>query len=303
MADLIEVRGLEKSYGDFLLRDIDLAVAQGEVVGLVGENGAGKTTAIKCMLGLAMPDAGTVRLFGTQVFDGRDAGSFDERAMLDARRRLGVVFDSLPFPRDMMVRDVRSLGASAYETWDDGRFDGLLSEFDLTGKKRAGELSRGMGMKLQLAFALAHDPDLLVLDEATAGLDPIAREEVLEMLRAFVADERRGILFSSHITSDLEKIADRVVCIDGGRELFDLPKDDICDMAGIAALRAVQLDDVRAWVHEQEGAGRMRMMRTAYATELLVPDRLAFSRAFPDYEVRRADIDEYLLFTMKGETL
>ena len=161
-------------------------------------------------------------------------------------------------------------------------------------------MSRGMGMKLTLAFALSHNPELLVLDEATAGLDPIARDEVLDLLRDFMAEGDRGILMSTHITSDLEKIADEVVCVDAGRIVFTAPKDAITDEAGVARCRAA---DVTAILDVGFFApGEARILRHDYGYDVLAPDRFAFARAFPDIPVDKATIEDYMTLTLKGES-
>ena len=184
-----------------------------------------------------------------------------------------------------------------------------MEHFGLAPDKKVTDLSRGMGMKLSLAFALAHHPQLLILDEATAGLDPLARDEVLDMLRAFMAgdatpgaalaetpaESARGILMSSHITSDLEKIADRIVCIDEGRKIFDADKDEICNMAGIAHCKSSQLESIAAVLSgtaEAPGAPAVRVIVGKYSTDLLVPDRFAFAQAFPEIPVEPATLDD-----------
>ncbi len=157
-----------------------------------------------------------------------------------------------------------------------------------------------MGMKLTLAFALAHHPELLVLDEATAGLDPIARDEVLDILRDFVAEGDRGILMSTHITSDLEKIADEIVCVDNGAIVFTSPKDVITDEAGVARCRAAEVETLLASGVVAPGAAHV--MRHDYGTDVLVPDRFAVARAFPDLVVDKATIEDYMTLTLKGES-
>ena len=293
MTYLMEINNLGKRYDDFELSGVSLAVEPGCVVGFIGSNGAGKTTTIKAVLGIIAADAGTVRLFGQPVTCGS--------AEMDAiKSRIGIVLDTCAFPDTCRVCDVGAIGRAAYREWDAAQFDELCDRFNLAPKKKVSELSRGMGMKLTLAFALSHNPELLVLDEATAGLDPMARDEILDLLRDFMADESRGILISSHITTDLEKIADRVVCIDQGRIAFDVEKDLITDMAGVAHCRTAEFEDVRA--SDLFASGELRWLRQPMSVDVLVPDRFAFAKRFPHIACDRATIDDYLQLTLKGET-
>ena len=302
MTYLMEINNLGKRYDDFELSGVSLAVEPGCVVGFIGSNGAGKTTTIKAILGIIAADAGTVRLFGQPVTCGS--------AALDAMSPLKVlgrgysiarnVLDTCAFPDTCRVCDVGAIGRAAYREWDAAQFAALCDRFNLAPKKKVSELSRGMGMKLTLAFALSHNPELLVLDEATAGLDPIARDEVLDLLRDFMAEDGRGILMSTHITSDLEKIADEVVCVDAGRIVFTAPKDAITDEAGVARCRAA---DVTAILDAGFFApGEARILRHDYGCDVLAPDRFAFARAFPDIPVDKATIEDYMTLTLKGES-
>ena len=238
MDTLIQGAGITKRYGDFALDAFNITVEPDRVVGLIGSNGAGKTTLLKTLLGMTAPDTGTIRLLGA---DPHAHGALDT-----LKQRIGVVLDTCAFPVTMKVRDVETLGRAAYEKWDRAQFTELCTTFGLAPKKLVKDLSRGMGMKLSLAFALSHDPDLLILDEATAGLDPIARDEVLDIIRAFMLEEGRGVLMATHITTDLEKIADEVICIDDGALAFALPKEAICDEAGIAHCRTTELEAIKA---------------------------------------------------------
>ena len=225
MSDLLRIQNLEKHYDGFDLEDVNLSVPAGSVVGFIGSNGAGKTTTIKAVLGLIEPDAGTVSLFGEETVGA------PQKRLAELKQRIGVVFDTCSFPEELTVKTVGKLMAQCYENWNPGSFRSFARTFQLPEDKAVKDLSRGMGMKLSLACALAHDPDLLILDEATAGLDPMAREEALDTLRMFMNEDGRGILMSSHITSDLEKIADYIVCIDEGNIVFSVEKDAITDVA------------------------------------------------------------------------
>lgn len=290
MQNLLELKGASRRVSDrFSLRDVTLTVEPGQIVGFVGANGAGKTTTIRAALGLIKLDAGEVHLFGQRC--GADAPDESQRHL---RSRVGLVLDTCPFPSTLKVGQIERLVGPAYPTWDRETFAGFINRFDLNPKTKVKDLSRGMGMKLQLACALSHNAKLLVLDEATAGLDPMAREELLDELLAFVADGQRSVLLSSHITSDLDRAADRVICIDNGSIVFDLPREDITDRAGIAHCTQTQAAELMACV---EGA---RAAHHAYSVDVLVPNRREALEAFPEIPCDRATIDDYLRLILKG---
>lgn len=291
-AALIEARGLTKHYDGFSLEGVDLAVNEGEVVGFVGQNGAGKSTTIKALLGLIRVDGGEGSVLGTP------SDELTRTSGAATKERVGVVFDTVSLPGHLRVADVGRIYASAFASWDAHRFSQLTHDLGLDPKKAVKDLSRGMGMKLSLACALAHDPQVLILDEATAGLDPMARDEALERLRDFVAQPGHAILMSSHITSDLERIADRIACIDAGRIVFDLEKDAITDSAGVARCRVADLERIASsgMVPDSE----LRYLRHDYGIDVLVPDRFAFAEMFPDIPCDRMTIDDYMALTLKG---
>ena len=295
MSNLLNIRNLSKHYDGFDLADVSIDVPAGSVVGFVGSNGAGKTTTIKSVLGLVNPDGGQIALLGEEITGAPAA------RLAELKQRVGVVFDTCSFPEELDIDAVGKLMAACYRTWDRGVYRDYLNEFQLPRDKAVKDLSRGMSMKLSLACALAHHPDLLILDEATAGLDPIAREEALDILRDFMSDENHGILMSSHITSDLEKIADYIVCIDKGRIVFSVEKDAITDTAGVAQCRAMEFAQIVDSGFFEPGT--LHFERSAYGTLVLAPDRFAFSQKFPSVLVEHADIDTYLSLMLKGEVL
>lgn len=295
MNDLLNIRNLSKHYDGFDLRDVALRVPSGSVVGFVGSNGAGKTTTIKSILGLNRPDSGQIALFGEEII-----GAPSKR-LAELKQRIGVVFDTCSFPEELTVEAVGKLMSVSYRAWDAAGFRERIEQFALPSNKTVKDLSRGMSMKLSLACALSHDADLLILDEATAGLDPMARDEALDTLRAFMTDERHGILMSSHITSDLEKIADYIVCIDEGRIVFSIEKDAIVHQAGIAQCRASEFAAIAD--SGLYAPGCLRYIRNAYGTSVLVPDRFVFAENFRGIAVERADIDAYMSLMLKGEAL
>lgn len=290
MQNLLELKAVSRRVSNrFALRDVTLAVEPGQIVGFVGANGAGKTTTIRAALGLIKIDAGEVRLFGQRC--GADAPDETQRCL---RSRVGLVLDTCPFPSTLKVGQIEALVGQAYPTWDRKTFTGFIDRFGLDPKTKVKNLSRGMGMKLQLACALSHNAKLLLLDEATAGLDPMAREELLDELLAFVADGQHSVLLSSHITSDLDRAADRVICIDNGSIVFDLPREDITDRAGIAHCTQAQAAELMACV---EGA---HAARHAYSVDVLVPNRRETLEAFPEIPCDRVTIDDYHRLTLKG---
>ena len=291
-AALIEARGLTKHYDGFSLEGVDLVVNEGEVVGFVGQNGAGKSTTIKALLGLIRVDGGEGSVLGTP------SDELTRASGAATKERVGVVFDTVSLPGHLRVADVGRIYASAFASWDAHRFSQLTRDLGLDPKKAVKDLSRGMGMKLSLACALAHDPQVLILDEATAGLDPMARDEALERLRDFVTQPGHAILICSHITSNLERIADRVVCIDAGRIVFDLEKDAITDSAGVARCRVADLERIASsgMVPDSE----LRYLRHDYGIDVLVPDRFAFAEMFPDIPCDHMTIDDYMSLTLKG---
>lgn len=295
MTNLLNIANLSKRYEGFDLQDVNLRVPAGSVVGLIGSNGAGKTTTIKAALGLMQPDDGTVDMLGERIFP-----HAEKERIAQLKQQIGIVFDTCSLPEELTVEDAGKLMARVYGNWDQRAFAELLSTFETPKDKAIKDLSRGMGMKLSIACALAHHPRLLILDEATAGLDPLARDQALDVLRAFMEDEQHGILMSTHITSDLEKIADYLVCIDNGRIVFATEKDAACNQAGVAHCRTSEFEAIAASGLFPEGG--LRFQRNPYGIDVLVPDRFAFAKQFDRVALERTDIDTYLTLTLKGET-
>lgn len=220
----IQLSHINKSFGDFAIRDLCLEVPSGTICGLVGENGAGKSTTIRLLMGALRPDSGSARVLGT------DVSSPEFRAV---KEDIGVVLDEAYFPESLNAVQVGKIMAGTYRRWDQGLYDGYLKRFDLPPKKQFKDFSRGMRMKLAIAVALSHQPKLLVLDEATAGLDPIVRDEVLDLFNEFTREEDHSILISSHILSDLEKLCDYIAFLHKGDLLFCEEKDRLLEEYGI----------------------------------------------------------------------
>jgi len=280
MTNCIEIRGLVKQYKSFTLGPIDLKVPGGSIMGLIGENGAGKTTLIKSMLGIVKPTAGTAVLLGADP----------DRAKED----IGMVLDDCFFSEYLRIKDVETVLCRVFKTWDKGLYRDYLDKFGLSGAKNIKELSRGMRMKLSLAAALAHRPRLLILDEATAGLDPVVRDEILDEFLGFIQDEDHAILISSHITSDLEKVADYIAYIHQVEVVLSGAKDAILDSYGRVGCTAAQLETI-------DPRDVLRTRRGAFVGEALVNDRSAFARKYPMLMVERTTLEDIMLFVGKGE--
>ena len=272
------LHGVQKQYKDFTLGPVDLTIPTGTIVGLVGENGAGKTTTLKILCGVNPADAGEVTLLG---------GSPADKA---ARARLGVVFEDAYFYAGLSAEQIgKSMAGVFGSRWDAAQFADYLQRFGLNGRKKISEYSRGMRMKLSLATALAHHPDLLVLDEATAGLDPVVRSEMLDLFLEFIQDEQHSILMSSHITSDLEQVADSIAYLHHGQLLFHEDKDTLMQEYGLLRCGRAALEKLPAGcvIYTKENA---------FGCESLVKDRAEVQRLLPEAVCDPAAIDDIMRF-------
>ncbi|MGI6004271.1 MAG: ABC transporter ATP-binding protein [Christensenellales bacterium] len=261
MSDILQVENLSKSFDSFKLKNVSFSLPAGYIMGFIGPNGAGKTTTIKSILGMLRIDSGDIRIFGRNIRDGAQS----------VKQQVGVVMDLPFYVGQWRVWEVEKALAPFYSRWDEGEYRRRLREFDIDGKKKVAELSRGMKIKLMIAVALSHDARLLILDEPTSGLDPAARDELLEILGDYMRDERRGILFSTHITSDLEKIVDYITFIRDGQLQFTGLKDDLLDSYRIVKGGPEDLSpDERAYILglREHPTGFEGMIRTPDAKHL-----------------------------------
>lgn len=222
MTSAIKVEKLRKSYSSFTLNDISFEVPEGYITGFIGPNGAGKTTTIKSILSFLRPDGGSIEVLGHK-----------ETERGNALDQVGVVMDTPYLVKDWTVREVENAVRPFYRAWDEERFQHLLNRFGIQKSLKVKELSRGMSVKLSVSIALSHGAELLILDEPTSGLDPVAREEICELLQEFVAEEKHSVLFSTHITKDLEAIADYIVFILNGEILYAGQKDVLMESYGL----------------------------------------------------------------------
>lgn len=261
----LELRHVSRRLGDFELRDVNLTLPKGCILGLVGENGAGKSTTIRLLTGELRPDSGTVSVLDTEP------GSPDFRAV---KERLGVVLDDAWFPEILNARQVGTMMAMTYESWDAELYESYLARFALPREKNFKDYSRGMRMKLAIAVALAHRPEVLLLDEATAGLDPIVRDEVLEIFREFSEAEDHAILISSHILSDLEKLCDYIAFLHQGKLLFCQEKDRLLETYGLfvgTRQQAEELAEDAVLAREDSGFGGVRAIVRRDAVPACLP--------------------------------
>ena len=257
----LELRHVSRRLGDFELRDVNLTLPKGCILGLVGENGAGKSTTIRLLTGELRPDSGTV-----SVLDAEPGGP-DFRAV---KERLGVVLDDAWFPEILNARQVGTMMAMTYESWDAELYESYLARFALPREKNFKDYSRGMRMKL----ALAHRPEVLLLDEATAGLDPIVRDEVLEIFREFSEAEDHAILISSHILSDLEKLCDYIAFLHQGKLLFCQEKDRLLETYGLFVGTRQQVEELAenaVLAREDSGFGGVRAIVRRDAVPACLP--------------------------------
>ncbi len=288
MENILELQQVSKSFqkSGFLLDQITFSLPYGSILGFVGENGAGKTTTIGCILNTIRKDHGKITLFGREMAD----------ADTDIREKIGVVYDGDNFPSYWTAKQLSQIMAGLYKNWDNSLFEKYTDEFALPSGQKIGHYSRGMTMKLAIAAALSHHPQLLILDEATSGLDPIMRDEMLDVFLDFVQEETHSILLSSHITSDLEKIADYIAFIHKGRLLMTVSKNELAYQYAVmrcqeSQFRSLDPGDVLAY--------RKRDLQT----DVLVRNAKEAAGKYKDIVIDHVSLDEIMLLLIKGERL
>ncbi len=282
--NILEIRELSKDYGDFVLDKISFSLPRGVIMGLIGENGAGKSTTINCILNEIQKSSGTIRIFGKDH-------STDE---IEIKDKLGVVFDENHFPDIFTPEEIGKFMSGIYSAWEWQLYHQFLEKFELPKDKKIKDFSKGMKVKLAFAVALSHNAELLILDEATSGLDPIIRDDVLDMLIDFVQDESHSVLVSSHITSDLEKVADYITFIHKGKLIFMQDKDTLIDNYGIISCGAAVFDTINK-------SEVIAYRKEDYQFKVLVNNRTKAAKQYPNAIVSPATIEEIMLFYIKGE--
>lgn len=284
MEYVLEVNNLTKEYKDFKLDDISLKIPKGSVVGLIGENGAGKSTFINSILNINEPEKGEVKIFNKNINEHEK----------DIKEDIAVIFDKSHYSEYMNAKIIGKMLSKIYKNWDNEKYYSLLENFDLPVNKKIKKFSKGMKMKLEFALALSHNPKFLILDESTSGLDPVFRDEILELLRSYTENEENSILISSHITSDLDKISDYIAFIHEGKLQFVKEYEDIHDNYGVLSCKkdffdSLSPDDIVFYRKE------------AFSYKVLVKNRMELMNVYKDLIIENASVEDVMLFYIKGE--
>ena len=285
MENILEVKNLYKNFKEFLLENISFEIPKGTIMGLIGENGAGKSTTIKCVLDLMKKDKGSVYFLGEEY----------SIKKTNLKEYIGVVFDDINFYKTLNIKQIENISKKTFKNWDTEKFYQYMSNFKLPLNKEINTFSKGMKMKLSIAIALSHDVKLLILDEATIGLDPVMRDDILEIFLEFVKDGERSILISSHITTDLEKIADYIMFIHNGKVIFSIPKEELYDKYGILKITKEEFETInkKDIIAFREFNSKM---------ELLIKNKDYFANKY-NFKILDIRIDDVLLLFVKGEVI
>jgi len=286
MNSTLILKNVNKKYekSNFAIKDISFSVPEGSIVGFIGENGAGKSTTMNCILNVIKRDSGTIEIFGREMTD----------EAIDIRENIGVVYDSNNFPEYLTAKQLADILRRIYRKWDDFCFEQFLRRFGLPESQKIKSYSRGMSMKLAIAVALSHDSKLLILDEATSGLDPIMRDEILDVLLEFVKQENHSILLSSHITSDLEKIADYIVFIHNGEIILNKTKDELIYEYGV--IRCSENDFYNILPEDI-----LSSMKKDYQIDVLIKNKKLMEKKYKNLIIDSVSLDEIMLLLAKGE--
>lgn len=287
MENIIEIKSLKKKYDDkFELGKIDISIPKGVIVGLIGENGAGKTTLIKSILNIIKIDSGEIKIFGKDY-------KKEEKTI---KEDIGVVLDNMFFPELLNAKDINSSMKDIYINWDSKLYFSYLKDFNLPDNKPLKSMSKGMRKKLEIAVALAHKPKLLILDEPTSGLDPVVRSEVLEIFQKFIEDEEHSILLSTHITSDLEHIADEIIFMDKGKKVLQKSRDEVIDNYGILKCDIDYFSNV-------DKKDMIAYKKTKYAYEVLVSNKEQASKKYHNCVIDKITLEDLMVLVIKGEKI
>lgn len=285
MEKIIEIKNLKKKYDDkFELGEIDISIPKGVIVGLIGENGAGKTTLIKSMLNIIRIDDGEIKIFGKDY----------KKEEKNIKEDIGVVLDNMFFPELLNAKDINNVMRDVFKNWDSKMYFSYLKEFNLPDNKPLKSMSKGMRKKLEIVSAISHNPKLLILDEPTSGLDPVVRSEVLEIFQKFIENEENSILLSTHITSDLEHIADEIIFIDKGKKVLQKSRDEIIDNYGLLKCDIDYFSNI-------DKKDIVAYKKTKYAYEILVDNKENISKKYNGCIIDKITLEDLMVLIIKGE--
>ena len=286
MENILELQQMCKSFpkSNFILDKLSFSLPYGAILGFVGENGAGKTTTIGCILNTIKKDSGKIKLFGKEMLDADTA----------MREKIGVVYDGNNFPTNWTAKQLAGIMAGFYTQWDNALFQKYIENFKLPTNQKIKHYSRGMTMKLAIAVALSHHPQLLILDEATSGLDPIIRDEMLDVFLDFVQAENHSVLLSSHITSDLEKIADYIIFIHNGKLIATVSKNELIYNYAIMRCKESQFLTL-------DTSDILAYRKRDFQIDVLVSDVKNAQRKYKNVVIDHVSVDEIFLMLVKGE--
>ncbi len=284
MENIIEVKNLCKEYNGFELKNINIELPKGMIMGLIGENGAGKSTTIKAILNVINKDSGEIKIFGLD-------NKKDEKQI---KEDIGVVLDDSFLSEYLNPNDINKIMKNIYKNWDENLYFKYIEDFELPKNKISKEYSSGMKMKLKIAVALSHHPKLLILDEPTSGLDPVARNEILDIFQEFIQDEEHGILVSSHITSDLEHIADYITFINNGEVVLAKTRDELLENYGIVKCSEEEFKKI-------DKKDFVKYKKNRYEYDILVENKYKFKRKYDIQIIDKPSIEELMLIYIKGE--
>ena len=284
MENILEIKNLSKKYNGFELKNVSIELPKGMIMGFIGENGAGKTTTIKSILNVINRDSGEIKIFG---LDNKE----NERKI---KEDIGVVLDDSFLSEYLNPSDLNKIMKNIYKNWDEKLYFKYIEDFKLPKEKISKEYSSGMKMKLKIAVALAHHPKLLILDEPTSGLDPVARNEILDIFQEFIQDEEHGIFVSSHITSDLEHIADYITFINNGEIIFTKTRDDLLENYGIVKCSEEQFKKI-------DKKDYIKYKKNRYEYDVLIEDKYEFKKKYDISVIDKTSLENIMLIYIKGE--
>lgn len=284
MENILEISNLNKKYNEFELKNINIKLPKGMIMGFIGENGAGKSTTIKSILNVINIDSGEIKLFGKNIKNNEK----------EIKEEIGVVLDDSFLSEYLTPTDINKIMKNIYKSWNEKLYFKYINDFKLPKNKKIKEFSSGMKMKLKIAVALSHQPKLLILDEPTSGLDPVARTEILDIFQEFIQDEEHSIFVSSHITSDLEHIADYITFISEGKIIFTKTRDELLENYGIVKCS----DEEFKKINKNDF---IKFRKTKYEYDVLVENKYEFNKKYNFEIVDKPTIDEIMLIYIKGE--